>query len=128
MNPPRMSRPCIRPAPCLPRAGFQRLMQLLLAGAVGMPALAADEAAQMALGKKLFVNAVRACAVCHTLKDAGTEGAVGPVLDELKPDMARVGKALRNGLGNMPSYTAILSEEEIAALARYVAKASGGEK
>ncbi|MDB5890238.1 MAG: hypothetical protein JWP47_1069 [Polaromonas sp.] len=70
MNPPRMSRPCIPPAPCLPRAGFQRLMQLLLAGAVGMPAMAADEAAQMALGKKLFVNAVRACAVCHTLKPA----------------------------------------------------------
>lgn len=50
------------------------------------------------------------------------------MLDGLKPDMARAGKALRNGLGNMPSYKAILSEEEIAALARYVAKASGGEK
>ena len=49
----------------------------------------------MLLGKKLFTTlAVPACAVCHTLKDAGAEGAVGPVLDELKPDAARVSKAL----------------------------------
>ncbi len=66
-----------------------------------------------------------ACAVCHTLKDAGSEGAVGPVLDELKPDAARVVNALRNGLGNMPSYKGSLSEEQMQALARYVAKASG---
>jgi mono/diheme cytochrome c family protein len=63
--------------------------------------------------------------VCHTLKDAGSEGAVGPVLDELKPDAARVANALRNGLGNMPSYKAVLSDAQIKALAQYVAKASG---
>jgi len=63
----------------------------------------------MALGKNLFVNAVPACAVCHTLKDAGAEGVVGLILDELKPDASRVGKALRNGLCNMPSYNTILS-------------------
>jgi sulfite dehydrogenase len=82
----------------------------------------------MALGKKLFTTAVPACAVCHTLKDAGAEGAVGPIFDELKPDAARVSKALRDGLGSMPSFKATLSEEQIAALARYVSRASGGEK
>lgn len=87
-------------------------------------ACAADEAAQMALGKKLFATTTPACALCHTLKDAGAEGAVGPVLDELKPDAARVAKALRDGLGAMPSFKATLSEEQIAALALYVAKAS----
>ena len=51
----------------------------------------ADEAAQMQRGKQLFTSAaVPACAVCHTLKDAGAEGAIGPVLDELQPDAARV--------------------------------------
>jgi cytochrome c6 len=86
----------------------------------------ADDAAQLALGKALFTRrAVPACAVCHTLKDAGAEGAVGPVLDELRPDAARVAQALRQGLGSMPSYRAALSDEEIAALARYVAVASG---
>lgn len=77
-------------------------------------------------GKSLFLKAVPACAICHTLNDAGSEGAVGPVLDEIKPSAQRVDKALRNGLGNMPSYGAKLSESQIEALARYVSKASGG--
>jgi cytochrome c6 len=94
----------------------------------GMPAGAADDAAQMALGKNLFTTAVPACALCHSLKDAGAEGAVGPVLDELKPGSARVMKALRDGLGAMPSYKGKLSEEQIAALAHYVSRATGAEK
>ena len=106
-----------------------QLAILSAAGALlGLPAYAVDEATQMMQGKLLFSNAVPACAVCHTLKDAGSEGAVGPVLDELKPDSARIVKALRNGLGNMPSYKAILTEDQIAALARYVSRASGAEK
>lgn len=77
-------------------------------------------------GKALFLKAVPACAICHTLNDAGSEGAVGPVLDEIKPNAQRVAKALRNGLGSMPSYGSKLSDSEIEALARYVSKASGG--
>ncbi len=85
----------------------------------------ADEAAQMQRGKQLFTSAaVPACAVCHTLKDAGAEGAIGPVLDELQPDAARVARALRDGIGSMPSYKATLKEEDINALALYVSKAS----
>ena len=102
---------------------------LLLAGGLAcLPAIAAEDAAKMALGKKLFTTATPACALCHTLKDAGAEGAVGPVLDDLKPDVNRVSKALRDGLGAMPSFKASLSEAEIAALAYYVARASGAEK
>ena len=77
-------------------------------------------------GKALFLKAVPACAICHTLNDAGSEGAVGPVLDEIKPNAQRVAKALRNGLGSMPSYGSKLSDGQIEALARYVSKASGG--
>ena len=98
---------------------------LLAAGLVCLPAAATDDVAKMALGKKLFTTAVPACAVCHTLKDAGSEGAVGPILDELKPDATRVGKALRDGLGAMPSFKATLTEAEIDALAYYVSRASG---
>ena len=104
----------------------------LVSFALALPALplqAADDSAQFALGKKLFAQGVvPSCAVCHTLQAAGAEGAVGPVLDELKPDAARVAKALRNGLGQMPSYKDKLSDAEIAALALYVSKASGGAK
>lgn len=94
-----------------------------------LPALAADPSAQLEIGKKLFMSgAVPACAVCHTLQAAGAEGAVGPVLDELKPDAARVAKALRDGLGQMPSYKGKLSDEQIEAIAAYVAQASGGAR
>jgi cytochrome c6 len=111
------------------RASPYRLLPLLTSALLCLPSYAADEAAQMALGKKLFTTlAVPACALCHTLKDASAEGAVGPVFDELKPDSARVAKALRDGLGSMPSYKASLSEAQITALARYVARASGAEK
>jgi cytochrome c6 len=101
---------------------------MTMAVLAGSSATAADDAVLMILGKSLFTTSVPACALCHTLKDAGAEGAVGPVLDELKPGSARVMKALRNGLGAMPSYNGKLSEEQIAALAHYVSRATGAEK
>ncbi len=84
----------------------------------------ADETSYFALGKKLFSTAVPACGICHTLKDAGSEGAVGPILDELKPNQIRVTTALNNGIGAMPSFKDKLSPEEIRAIATYVSKAS----
>jgi len=109
-----------------------RFASVLVVGGLALPVLpvqAADDSAQFALGKKLFLQGVvPSCAVCHTLQAAGAEGAVGPVLDELKPDAARVEKALRNGLGQMPSYRDKLDDAEIAALALYVSKASGGAR
>jgi sulfite dehydrogenase len=96
---------------------------------MGHFSMAADDAAQLQQGKVLFQQgAVPACALCHALNDAGAEGAVGPSLDELKPDAKRVATALRNGIGQMPSFNGKLSEAQIAALAIYVAKASGGSK
>ena len=67
------------------------------------------------------------CALCHTLADAGATANVGPSLDELKPDAQRVTQAVKAGIGAMPPYTQ-LSAEQIQALARYVARASGGAK
>ena len=105
------------------------LLLLLLLSWLASSARAADDAATLAAGKALFTaGATPPCALCHTLKDAGTAGAVGPVLDELQPDADRVAAALRNGIGAMPSYKATLKEDQILALARYVAKASGGAK
>nr|WP_295786620.1 cytochrome c [Rhodoferax sp.] len=92
-------------------------------------ALAVDQVAQLDLGKKLFTTqSVPACAMCHTLKDAGAKGVVGPALDELNPDAQRVVTALRNGIGQMPSYKERLSEAQIQALANYVAKVSSATK
>jgi sulfite dehydrogenase len=90
---------------------------------------APGDAAEMALARDLFTNgAVPPCALCHTLKDAGAAGAIGPILDELQPDAGRVVAALKNGIGAMPSYRATLSEAQMQALGRYVAKASGAAK
>ena len=98
---------------------------LALGSAVG----ADDDAAQMALGKTLFtVGAVPPCATCHTLKDAGATGAIGPSFDDLQPAPDRVVTALKSGIGAMPSYRASLSDEQMRALANYVAKASGGAR
>ena len=106
---------------------MRRVVLLAALGLVAVaPVQAADDAAQLALGKKLFVEtATPPCALCHTLKDAGAQGAVGPVLDELQPDAGRVAMALKNGIGAMPSYRATLQDAQIEALARYVAKATG---
>jgi cytochrome c6 len=84
-----------------------------------------DPEALVAKGKLLFTQqAVPACAVCHTLQDARSKGAVGPNLDELKPDAQRVANAVRQGLGNMPSFRDSLSDDDVEALARYVYKVS----
>ena len=100
------------------------------AGLLAWPCLGlANDAQTLALGKQLFTQAaVPACALCHTLADAGSEGAVGPVLDDLKPDASRVARALRNGIGQMPSYANSLSAAQIEALAQYVARASGASR
>lgn len=90
--------------------------------------LAADPASQLAFGKKLFnETAVPTCAVCHTLADAKSTGDVGPVLDDIKPSALRVLNALKNGIGQMPSFTGLISESEMQAIALYVAKASGAK-
>ncbi len=100
----------------------------LLAAGLATPNLAADEAAQLALGKQLFTkSAVPACALCHTLKDAGSMGAIGPVLDELKPNAGRVSRAMRDGIGQIPSYEGKLTEKQIAAIAFYVSTVSGAK-
>lgn len=79
-------------------------------------------------GRQLFLkDATPPCAVCHTLGDAGATGAVGPSLDELKPDEQRVIQALKTGVGVMPAYSQ-LSAEQMQAIARYVARATGAAK
>jgi cytochrome c6 len=107
---------------------FNRQIGVVLFLLAGCSTGMANDAEQMVLGRKLFQTATPACAVCHTLKDAEAQGAVGPVLDEIKPDVKRVMAALNNGIGQMPAYKALLTEEQIQLLAQYVAKASGAVK
>ena len=76
------------------------------------------EAAASAEGKQIFTQS---CGTCHTLSDAGTNGNVGPDLDQLKPDKARVESAIENGgagSGAMPAD--IVTGAEAEAVATYV--------
>jgi mono/diheme cytochrome c family protein len=79
--------------------------------------------AQVAAGKKVFLSA--ACGGCHTLKDAGSGGNVGPDLDQLKPSKDRVARQVTNGGGTMPSFKDQLTQQQIDAVAEYVSPVAG---
>jgi sulfite dehydrogenase len=75
-------------------------------------------------GRKVFLSA--GCSGCHTLKDAGSTGNVGPNLDQAKPALSLVVKRVTEGAGAMPSFKGQLSDKQIADVAAYVVKATGG--
>ena len=99
----------------------------LLFAPIGVGSLAASSEDEK--GRQLFTEVAKPpCGLCHTLADAGTSGKIGPSLDELKPDADRVVRALKQGVGVMPAFEESLTEEQIAVLARYVARVTGGSK
>ncbi len=65
------------------------------------------------------------CSSCHTLADAGTNGKVGPNLDEAKPPKDLVVTRVTNGLGAMPSFKGSLDDKQIQAVADYVSSVAG---
>ena len=74
---------------------------------------------KMDLGIEVFNNKAQ-CGVCHTLQAAGSEGNIGPNLDQLKPSMAQIIYVVKNGIGVMQAWKDILTDEEIEAVAYYV--------
>jgi mono/diheme cytochrome c family protein len=74
-------------------------------------------------GKIIFLKQGN-CAACHTLLDAGSDGNIGPNLNEIRPDIMRVIATVTNGIGVMPAYQGELSPEEIEAVAHYVSVSS----
>jgi mono/diheme cytochrome c family protein len=73
-------------------------------------------------GKSIFTAN---CGACHTLAAAGTTGNVGPNLDKLNPDEARVKRQVENGGAIMPAFKGKLTDAQIAAVAKFVASAAG---
>ena len=74
-------------------------------------------------GAQVFQQA--GCGTCHTLADAGAQAQIGPDLDELEPDADTVVRQVRRGGGGMPAYADRLREEDIDAVAAYVAEIAG---
>ena len=75
------------------------------------------------MGKDVFLNKAN-CAACHTLAEAGSNGQIGPNLNQIKPNMMRVMSVVKNGIGIMPPLEGLLSDQEIEAVAHYVSIAA----
>lgn len=75
-------------------------------------------------GQTIFVQN---CGTCHTLSAAGTDGNIGPNLDDVSPDYATVKNQVINGGGGMPAWKGVLSDSEIDAVSKYVADNAGGK-
>lgn len=73
-------------------------------------------------GKAIFTQN---CGSCHILSAAGTNGNSGPNLDQTKPDLARVTQQVNAGGGAMPAFKGTLTEEQVAAVAKYVSSVAG---
>jgi len=88
--------------------------------------LIADEA-KMTKGLEIF-NETAACAACHILKAAGSEGNIGPNLDTVSNlTIESVKDIVTNGLGVMPAFGegGILTKEEIDIVSFYVVNSAG---
>ena len=104
-------------------------MRRTVAAALAALALAAsacgeDEAApapEPADGRAVFV---RACGGCHTLRAAGTRGAVGPNFDSSERlSAAQIRRQLNLGVGGMPSFRNRLTPRQQAAVTAFLATA-----
>jgi mono/diheme cytochrome c family protein len=87
------------------------------------PAAPSASPAQLASGKQAFAKV--SCGGCHILKAANAHGAVGPNLDQLKPDAATVERQVTNGGAAMPAFKGILTPQQIKDVAAYVATVAG---
>jgi mono/diheme cytochrome c family protein len=79
---------------------------------------AEQKAAPAADGAAVFTDT---CGGCHTLSAAGTSGSTGPNLDEVSLDAGAIEGIVRDGRGGMPAFGGQLSDDEIAAVAEFVA-------
>jgi uncharacterized membrane protein len=75
-------------------------------------------------GRTVF--ATSGCGGCHTLADAESVGTAGPNLDAVGPSRQRVIAVVTNGEGGMPAFGSQLDEDQVSAVADYVATVAGG--
>ena len=68
--------------------------------------------------KELFASN---CASCHTFADAGS-GTIGPNLDNTTMDVEAIAEQIRKGGDGMPPFEGTLRDDQIEALARYIAE------
>jgi mono/diheme cytochrome c family protein len=94
--------------------------------AISAGAAQAQDEPDLELGKQVFLEiAEPQCGICHTLADAGATGDIAPSLDDLQPSEERVETVVREGVDVMPAFEGVLTDEQIKAVAHYVATVAG---
>ena len=75
----------------------------------------------MQKGLEIF-NGKGQCAACHVLKAAGSQGNIGPNLEQVNVSLESIKHIVTNGQGVMPALglDGILSEAEIDSVSYYV--------
>lgn len=66
------------------------------------------------------------CGRCHTLAPAGSDGTIGPNLDESDASFDLAVQVIRDGSGGMPAFDEQLSEQEIRDVAAFVVQSAEG--
>jgi cytochrome c551 len=69
-------------------------------------------------GASVYADA--GCGSCHVFTPAGSNGTIGPNLDEADVSFEQAVQQVTNGGGGMPAFKDQLSEQEIEDVARYV--------
>jgi mono/diheme cytochrome c family protein len=122
------AKPLVEAGNCMPRnlvtGEDVNSVAAYVASVAGVPAPKGGGGGQITAtsGKDIFAAA--GCTGCHTLKDAGSTGTVGPNLDDKKPPKSLVVERVTNGKGVMPSFSGKLTKQQIDAVAAYVSSAA----
>jgi mono/diheme cytochrome c family protein len=75
-------------------------------------------------GKAVFTST--GCGGCHMLEAAGSQGTVGPNLDQLAPALEAIQAQVITGGGGMPPYKGVLTDQQIADVSQYVFESTHG--
>lgn len=92
----------------------------LVSGCGGEPI--PTDPATLRAGARVFEEA--GCETCHTLAAAGSRGRIGPDLERRQPTADAVARQVRRGGREMPAFDDRLTEQQIRAVAAYVAEAT----
>jgi len=107
------------------REAAQTAIAVYVASVAARPPSAAAGGAAQGASDPMSIFATN-CAGCHTFAAAGGKGTIGPNLDASTIDIAAIEEQIRRGGGGMPPFEGTLTDEQITALAKYIAENRGG--
>ncbi|MDP9491251.1 MAG: cytochrome c [Actinomycetota bacterium] len=103
-----------------------RLLGALVVSLVALGSGCGGDSGSSADSPGAAVFAEANCGSCHTFEKAGSNGKIGPDLDEAGPSFDEVVRKVKSGGGGMPSFEGDLSEQEIRDVAEYVSGDKAG--